>query len=340
MKKLTTKEDISNLLGASASAFALGAAIETGLLEMLAEKPMIGEEVSKAMNVPGKRGYYWLQLLTELGILEVDSHGYVPSSLAKTVLLDANRQERWKHVAADEREQVVGVRNLALHLSDTSVWEAQGLSEPMGYVEKMNVDPERARVFTRLLYNCYQDSRNTFAEFLDLTGVERVMDVGGGSGILSIILARKYPNLKSVIVDVDNVCVEGRRIVQENQLSDRITFHGADFLKDNLPQGLDMVLHCDIGVFGEELFRKLWLSLKPEGRIVVIFHFSPAENAAPSQYLKWAFLDSLKDPDFGFPTVAQIREQLIRAGFQLMSVEQTLPEGYIFIQAQKFQEQK
>jgi len=167
-----------------------------------------------------------------------------------------------------------------------------------------------------------------------------VMDVGGGSGILSIILARKYPNLKSVIVDVDNVCVEGRKIVEENQLSDRITFHGADFLKDKLPQGLDMVLHCDIGVFGEELFRKLWLSLKPEGRIVVIFHFSPAENAAPSQYLKWAFLDSLKDPDFGFPTVTQVREQLIRAGFQLISGEQTLPEGYICIQAQKFQEQK
>ena len=340
MKKLTTKEDISNLLGASASSFALGAAIETGLLEMLAEKPMSGEEVSKAMNIPGKRGHYWLQLLTELGILDVDSHGYVPSSLAQSVLLDANRRERWKHVAADEREQMVGVRNLALHLSDASVWEAQGLPEPMGYVEKMNVDPERARVFTRLLYNCYQDSRNTFAECLDLTGVERMMDVGGGSGIVSVFLARKYPNLKSVIVDIENVCVEGRRIVEENHLSDQITFHGADFLNDELPQKFDMVLHCDIGVFGEDLFRKLWRSLKPEGRIVVIFHFPPVENSAPSQYLKWAFLDSLKDPDFGFPTVAQIREQLIRAGFQLIPGEQTLPEGYIFVQAQKFQEQK
>ena len=338
MKKLTTKEDVSNLLGASASSFALGAAIETGLLEMLAEKPMSGEEVSKAMNIPGKRGHYWLQLLAELGILDVDSHGYVPSSLAQSVLLDADRQERWKHIAADEREQMVGVRNLALHLSDASVWEAQGLPEPMGYVEKMNVDPERARVFTRLLYNFYQDSRNTFAEFLDLTGVEHIMDVGGGSGILSIFLARKYPDLKSVIVDVENVCVEGRKIVEEYHLSDRITFHGADFLNDELPKGFDMVVHCDIGVFGEDLFRKLWLSLNPDGRIVIIFHFPPSENSAPSQYLKWAFLDSLKDPGFGFPAVAQIREQLVRAGFHPLPGEQILPEGYIAIQAQKIQE--
>ena len=338
MKKLTTKEDVSNLLGASASTFALGAAIETGLLEMLAEKSMSGEEVSRVMNIPGKRGHYWLQLLAELGILDVNSHGYVPSSLTQSVLLDANRRERWKHVAADEREQMVGVRNLALHLSDASVWEAQGLPEPMGYVEKMNVDPERARVFTRLLYNFYQDSRNTFAEFLDLTGVGRMMDLGGGSGIVSIFLARKYPNLKSVIVDVENVCVEGRKIVEENHLSDRITFHGADFLNDELPKGFDMVVHCDIGVFGEDLFRKLWLSLMPDGRIVVIFHFPPSENSAPSQYLKWAFLDSLKDPDFGFPTVTQIREQLVRAGFHPLPGEQTLPEGYIVIQAQKIQE--
>ena len=56
MKKLTTKEDISNLLSASTSAIALGAAIETGLIQMLAKKPMSGEEVSQAMNIPGKRG--------------------------------------------------------------------------------------------------------------------------------------------------------------------------------------------------------------------------------------------------------------------------------------------
>jgi len=335
MKKLTTKEDISNMLTASVPSMALGAAIETGLIEMLAEKPLDGDGVAQAMNIPGKRAHYWLQLLADLGILESGSNGFAPTPLTCSVLLDPRRRERWKHIVIDEREHMTGLCNMATYISETSIWKAQGMAEPKGYVEKMSDDPDRARVFTRLLYNFYQDSRNSIAEFLDMTGVDRMMDVGGGPGGVSMALVRKYPNLKSVVVDVENVCITGREIVEENQLSDRITFHAANFATDELPQGFDLVLHCDIGVFGEDLFRKLWASLKPEGRIVVIFNFPALDNTAPSQYLRWAFLDSLKDPEFGFPTVAQVRAQLIRSGFQTLLGEHTLSGGLIVIQAQK-----
>ena len=98
MKKLTTIEDVSSLLTASISSLALGTAIETGLLEMLTEKPMSGEEVSHLMNIPGKRGHYWLQLLAELGILEKDSRGYAPSSIMQEVISDPIRLGWWKHV--------------------------------------------------------------------------------------------------------------------------------------------------------------------------------------------------------------------------------------------------
>ena len=70
MKTLTTNEDVYALLYAPAASAALGAAITTGLLWMLAEKPMTGEEVIRALKIPGKRGYYWLQYLQSFGILE------------------------------------------------------------------------------------------------------------------------------------------------------------------------------------------------------------------------------------------------------------------------------
>lgn len=338
MNKLITKEDILNLLSASMSSFALGAALETGLLEMLAEKPMSGEEVSRIMNIPGKRGYYWLQLLEELGILEKGSRGYAPSSIMQEVISDEIRLKRWKHVASDERELIAGVRNLAPYISADSIWKAQGLLRPKIDYEIMIEDPERARVFTRLLYNFYKDSKNEFADLIDMTGVERMMDVGGGSGAVSILLAQKYLDLKSVVVEFENVCTEGRRIVEENHLSDRITFHGANFLKDKLPRGFDLVLHYDVGVFGEMLFRKLRESLNPGGQIVVVFHFSPEENTAPARYLRWVFRDSLSDPDFGFPTVSQLQAQMVRAGFRLLPGEHDLPEGQTIIQAQRVEE--
>lgn len=337
MKKLTTKEDISNVLTASLSSIALGAAIETGLLEMLAEKPMSGEEVSRAMNIPGKRGYYWLQLLAELGILEMASHGYIPSALTRSVILDIEdfRKLRLKHNAIDSRERLAGVCNLALYLSEPSIWKAQGLTEPKGYVEKMNEDPERAYSFTHLLYNVHQNLGNELAEYLDLTGVHNMLDIGGGSGVEAMAFARKNPDLMITTVDIENVCIVGREIVEENRLSDRISFYPANFLVDELPQEFDFVLHCDVGVYSVKQFRKLWVSLKPEGRIAVIFHFPQSDKAAPVEFLEWAFLDSMKDPDFGFPSVAQVRTQLVQAGFQVLPGEHTLLDRRIVIQAKK-----
>ena len=338
MKKLTTKEDIVNLLSASTSSIALGAAIETGLLEMLAEKPLSGEEVSHAMNIPGKRGHYWLQLLEELGILEKVSKGYTLSSTVKDVVSDEIRLDWWKYVSSDERELLAGVRSLAPCISADSIWKAQGLSEPVKGYKKIEDDPERALIFTRLLYNFYMGGKNEFADLIDMAGVKRMMDVGGGSGIVSILLAQKYPDLTSVVVEFENICTEGRRIVEENHLSDQITFHGANFLTDELPKGFDLVLHYDIGVFGEALFRKLRESLNPGGRIMFIFHFSPEENTAPTRYLGWAFRDSLNDPDFGFPTIPQLRAQLVQTGFRLLPDTLTLSGGQTAVQAQKVDE--
>jgi len=304
---------------------------------MLTEKAMSGEEISQAMNIPGKRAHYWLQMLTELGILEMDARRYVPSALARSTILDVEdfRKLRLIHSCSDERERMAGVRNLALYISEPSIWKAQGLTEPKGYVEKMNHDPERAYSFTRLLYNVHRYLGSELADLLDLAGVHTLMDLGGGSGVEAMALARKYPELNITTVDIENVCAEGREIVKENHLSDRITFHAADFLADQLPQGFDFVLHCDVGVYGEEHFRKLWASLKPGGRMAVIFHFPLLENSAPVQFLEWAFLDSLKDPDFGFPTVAQVREQMTQAGFQPLPGERTLSDGRIVIRAKK-----
>ena len=337
MKKLTTKEDAFSLLTASLSSIALGAAIETGLLEMLAEKRMTGEAVAHAMNIPGKRGHYWLQFLAELGILDKDPRGYIPSRLARSAILDTEdfRKLRMKHGIADEREQLVGTRNTALYISEPSIWKAQGLTEPRGYVEQMSADPERAYAFTHLLYNVHKNLAHELAEYLDMTGVHSMLDIGGGSGVEAMAFARKHSELNITTIDIENVCVVGRKIVEENQLSDRIAFYPADFLMDELPQGFDFILHCDVGVYGVGQFCKLWASLKSDGRIAVIFHFPPSDHAAPVHFLEWAFLDSLKDPEFGFPSVAQVREQLVRAGFDPLPGEHTLSDGRIVVQARK-----
>ena len=118
-------------------------------------------------------------------------------------------------------------------------------------------------------------------------------------------------------------------------LADRITYHAADFVHDELPGGYDMVLHCDVAVYGEAVFRKLWAALNPGGRLVIVDHLAPAEDVASPARLYWTFLDSLADPDAAMMTLARLQAQLMQAGFQLLPESHVLPGGRPVIQARK-----
>jgi len=336
MKILTTNEDVYALLHAPAASAALGAAISTGLLWRLAEKPMTGDEVTYALNIPGKRGHYWLQYLQSFGILETVPQGYVPSSLARSAILNTNSRESWQHLVIDEQEKDGCVHSLPQFISEPgSLWTIQGLEEPIDYVDKMRANPERAREFTRMLFEVHQDLANQIAELLDLRGVERMLDVGGNSGVVSMALLRKYPVLTSTIVDIENVCIAGHDIADEQGFSDRITYYPADFENDEFPTGFDLVLHCDVGVYGNGLLQKLHRSLKPGGQLIFVGHLSPAENLAPTTRIEWIFLASLHDPYYGYPTLDGFKSQLKQSGFDVSDKHQTFNNGWVVLQARK-----
>lgn len=334
--KLTTKGDIYMCLQAYTDSAALGAAMELGLFWLLAEQPKDAPGVAQALSIPMNRCSYWLQLLEGMGLIDQTAQGYAPSSAAHTAILDVYSQESWAFLAQGEREQFPSVFDLALHIREPGPIPAAQGHTTLGYVEKMIEDPDRARRFSRMLYELHQPMATQLTELLDMTGVRRMMDLGGGSGVVSLALLERYPNLTSVVVDIENVCIAGREIASEHQVASRITYYPADFVHEELPGGFDLVLKCDVFVGGEALFRKLWRGLNPGGRLVIVDHYSPTETIASPALLYWTFLDSLADPTVEVTTADQIRSKLMKAGFHLLP-EKILPNGWLVVQAGKYQ---
>jgi SAM-dependent methyltransferase len=329
-------DEINALLHAPARTAALGAAITTGLLWMLAEKPMHADEIVQALKIPGKRGYYWLQFLQSFGILESAAGGYTPSHAVRTAILDTRSWESWRHLVIDEQEKDACVHGLPRLIDEPgSLWTAQGLDEPINYVERMRADPARAREFTRMLYEVHYELASQVTELLDLTGIERMLDLGGNSGVVSMALLRKFPKLTSTIVDIENVCLAGRELVEEHGFSDRISYFPAEFTRDDFPLGFDLVLQCDVALYDIDLLQKLYRSLKPGGRLIYVDHFSPEQNLAPVTRVEWTFLDSLHDPNYGFPTLDEAKTRLTMVGFICPDEYQVVGKGLILYQAQK-----
>ena len=318
MKPKTTN-DVLDMLEASVSAAALGTAMELDLFWLLEAQPLDAAGVARTLGIPPIRCGYLLQLLSREGLIEQGSCGYEPSSAARALILDAYSRDTWALLAAEARERLPALCQLPIHIREPgSTWKAIGL-EPQEYFPQMVEDPKRARRFTRMLFELHSPLAEELSRVLDLTGVLRLMDLGGGSGVMSLALARLYPNLAATVVDISNVCLAGREIAAENSLENRITYHPADFCRDALPSGFDMVLECDVNVYSKELFSRVRDSLNPGGRFVIVDQLAPAEGVAPASRLHWAFEGSLDDPDYSFPTAAQVLDMLRETGFSVSS---------------------
>ncbi len=342
--KPETTEDILELMSGYVVSAALGAAMELGVSWSLAKKPLSAADVAQSLNIPLNRCHHWLQILCKIGLLENTAAGYAPSIIAREAILNVLSQDTWAFQAREERDSSLFVRDLALNISKPmSTWQTRNLTPP-DYLQRIQQDPGYAARFTRKLYEIHCPLAEQLANLLDLRGVKSLLDLGGGSGVVSFALLRKQHDLTSVVVDVENVCQAGREIASENQLEKRITYLAADFLQDDLPTGFDMVMLCDVGSFSDILFRRIYDVLNLKGHLVIVDKFASSRTSAPPSRLSSAFLNSLEHPaqSIDFTTTEVVQTQLQQADFRDFSVtsvphKDNLPWNvdWIMLQARK-----
>jgi SAM-dependent methyltransferase len=331
-----TKEDILSLMESYMTSAALIAAMEKGLFWFLDSNPSKEEAVANKFELPINRCRHWLDILKHIGLLEENSHGYLVTENAKKIILETYSKDTWALLAQFEREHFPAIHNISEFFTDPeSIWAKQGIKPP-DYIKQMVENHERADRFTKMLYEIHLDMADEFASKMDMTGVNRLIDLGGGSGVMSFALLRQNPKLTAVVIDIKNVCNAGKKIAKQKgeSISDRIKYQAADFLKDELPSGFDMILECDLDIHSGSLFRKLRSSLHPGGRLVIIDQFAPSEGKAPPARLMWEFRDSLHDCNGLTLSVRQVQDQLIQSGFKLIS-EKELSGGWKVIEAGK-----
>lgn len=101
-----------------------------------------------------------------------------------------------------------------------------------------------------------------------------LLDVGGGTGIFSIMAVKANPHLKSMVFDVPAVCAMARERIRFYKVAKKIKIVEGDFLTDDVPKGADVVLISTVLDGYDEpecrrLLKKVFTILKPQGVIIV-----------------------------------------------------------------------
>jgi len=123
---------------------------------------------------------------------------------------------------------------------------------------------------------------------LDLTGVRRTLDIGGGSGAYSIALALAKKDLRATIFDLPDVIPLTRSYVRKSKLAARIDFIEGDFHRGGFGSGYDLILlsaiiHMNSLSDNLNLLKKAVRALSPGGQLIIQDYIMSEDRTKPEQ---------------------------------------------------------
>ena len=109
---------------------------------------------------------------------------------------------------------------------------------------------------------------------IDLSAVESVLDIGGGSGAFSMEFVSKKPEIEAVVFDLPDVIPLTEKFVEKEGFSGKVKTHAGDYTLDDLPERFDLIflsaiIHSNSLEVNQGLIKKCFNSLNRNGRIVI-----------------------------------------------------------------------
>ncbi len=187
-------------------------------------------------------------------------------------------------------------------------------------------DTERTRNFVLAMHGRALGIGRALIPVLDLEGCRAVLDIGGGPGTYSALLAGKYPAASFTVLDLPDVAAIARDLIAGQNLADRVRVTGGDYHVTPFPAEQDAVLflgvlHQESPASIEDLMRRAFQALRPGGRVVVMDLMTDATHAAPKFSALFAVNMALTTRDGWVFSDAEMRGWMETAGFTGITVQ-------------------
>ena len=248
----------------------LMALVELRVLHMMQDAPLTAADLGLRCDVPADRMQVLLQAGAALRLITRQRDGRFVIALRGAAMLGVPGLEAMvrhhRALYADLADPVAffrGPDQTALARFWPYVFGAAGA-----------VDPAVTATYSDLM----ADSQTLVAEdtlrMVDLTGVGRLLDVGGGTGAFLAAAGAAYPALMLDLFDLPVVVTGAAARFATAGLTARCTIHPGSFRDDPLPQGADAISlvrvlydHADVTV--DRLLAAVFAALPPGGRLII-----------------------------------------------------------------------
>lgn len=173
--------------------------------------------------------------------------------------------------------------------------------------------------FIEAMHHRAKKTADELVSHIDLQGVGRILDVGGGSGVYSMAFVRRKLDIRAVVFDLPEVIPLTRRYIGESGLGERIDVMKGDYNRDDFGSGYDLVflsaiIHINSPEGNRRLIRRAFESLNPGGRIVIQDHIIEEDRTSPPRGVIFAINMLVNTPGGDSYTESEMREWLLDSG--------------------------
>ena len=202
-----------------------------------------------------------------------------------------------------------------------------GEGRPVEGWEEGQISESLARTLTGYMHCHSIAAAMGLAKNCDLSGVTRLLDVGGGSGCYAFSVARANPEMQATVMDLPTICKVAEDYIADAGVADRVDTKVVDMFREDWPTGYDC--HFFANVFHDwnletcaQLARASYAALAPGGRICLQEMLLDDSGDGPIQPVAFSLLMCLATKGQQF-TFGQLKEILEGAGFSRITAERS-----------------
>jgi SAM-dependent methyltransferase len=315
---------------------AVSVADEVGTLAALTDRSLRTDELAQALRVDARALGIHLSLLAALGFVERRELRWRATALSRT----------WMHPdAKGYYGPLIGRygRGMPMHAQMLATLKTgdrpTGHTSSAGEWERGAMPLEMAHMITAFMNAHSQAAALGLARQSLFGDVQALLDVGGGSGIFAIEVARAYPKLRATVMEIDTVCMAARPYIDASGVAARVDTRAVNMFKEPWPTGFDALFFSNIFHDWSDstctfLAKKAFEALPSGGRILLHEMLLDDDHCGPLPVAEFSMLMLLgtKGRQYSLP---ELRVFLEVAGFVDVDSQTTGGAYYSLVSARK-----
>ncbi|NMC49782.1 MAG: methyltransferase domain-containing protein [Desulfovibrio sp.] len=304
-----TPDEMHQLATAFQKSRVLLTACDLGLFTALERGPASSDQLAAAIGADPRATDRLLNALRAMGLVEKRDGRFANAPVASRLLVESSP------------EFMGGLGHTSnVFRAWCGLTEAVRTGAAAPCRDPASLDPQAVRAFIRAMHSRAAVSAQKTAEALGLRGVRRVLDVGGGSGVFAMAMARAEPGLRATVLDLPAVTPLTRDYVAAAGFADRVDTRGGDYHEADFGQGYDLVFfsavfHINSPTQNQQLIRKTQQALNTGGRIAILDFIMDRDRENPPFATFFALNMLVNTPCGDTYTEDELHAWLTAAGF-------------------------